>query len=172
MALHPKDGTGSSLVAGNGFSVEPWRSGLFGGYSSMGRVRVYDAEGIARDIRETFTAKKVRESIDFSFTWPAEMQHVGDSLGVAYSSDKWKDDGDMETYKHIAESRNRALCKPGFLVLADNASKSWPTIGPMVSFDDFPMPKDFAELALFEEVDLKLYTKGTNEDPKFGRGKD
>lgn len=136
----------------------------------MSRVRVYEAEHIAREIRETFTAKKVQRKIKFPFNWPTEMQHVGDSLAVAYSSDKWKDDGSYELYKHLAESRNRALCKEGFLRSMDNPSNPVPTIGPVVSFTDVPMPRDFAVLALFEEVDLELHTKGTDDNPQFGRG--
>jgi hypothetical protein len=138
----------------------------------MSRVRVYNAEEIARDIRETFTAKPVQKEVKFPFGWPRHMQHVGDSLAVAYSSDKWKREGDYIAYKHLAESRNRALCVPGFLRDFDRPSEPWPAIGPMVSFDRMPMPKHFAILALFEEVNLKLYTRGTHEEPGFGRGRD
>lgn len=138
----------------------------------MSRVRVYDSEDIARNIRETFTAKPVRHELRFPFTWPRHMQHVGDSLAVAYSSDKWRDDGDHIAYKHLAESRNHALCVPGFLRDFERPSEPWPAIGPMVSLDGMPMPKHFAVLALFEEVDLKLHTRGTDAEPGFGRAKD
>jgi len=138
----------------------------------VSRVRVYDAENIAREIRETFTAKYVQEVIEFPFVWPRTMQHVGDSLAVAYSSDKWRRDGDSIAYKHLSESRNRALTVPGFLRDFDRPSESWPTIGPTVSLDRVPMPKHFAVLALFEEVNLKLHTRGTDRKPGFGRGDD
>lgn len=134
------------------------------------RRRVYDAEDVARNMRETFTAKKVREQIDFPFDWPKKMQHIGDSLAVAYSSDKWEDDNVWTLYKHLAESKNSVFAIPGFLRDRYNPKKPWPTIGPMVDMRELPLPKDFAELALFEEVDLKLHTKGTDENPRFERG--
>jgi hypothetical protein len=136
----------------------------------MGRVRVYDSEHLAKNMRETFTDKKSTKRTKFPFTWPDTWQNVGDSLAIAYSSDKWADEGDLTPYKHLAESPNRAFCVPGFLRDMDNPKKEWPTIGPHVSFEDVPMPKHFAVLALFEEVNLKLHTKGTDEEPRFGRG--
>lgn len=136
------------------------------------RRRVYDAEDVARDMRETFTKKKVREKIQFPFDWPKKMQHVGDSLAVAYQSDKWKDEGDFELYKHLAESKNRVFMVSGFLRDYHNPKKAWPTIGPMIDMTEIPLPKDFAELALFEEADLKLHVKGTESRPRFGRGDD
>lgn len=135
----------------------------------MGRVRVYEAEDIARDMRETFTAKKVSKQVRLPRGWPAEMQDVGESLAVAYSSDKWKSDGDLELYKHLAESPNHALCVPGFLRNMDSPGKAWPVIGPTIDLSELPMPRDFAVLALFEEANLRLYTKGTDENPRFGR---
>jgi hypothetical protein len=134
----------------------------------MSRVKVYEAEDIARNIRETFTAKKAMKRHAFNFNWPSVWQNIGDSLAVAYASDKWKDDGDYELYKHLAESRNHAFCVPGFLRDFDNPKKEWPTIGPMVSFADVPMPREFAILALFEELDLQLHVDGTDDDPQFG----
>jgi hypothetical protein len=140
--------------------------------TSSSRVRVYDAQEVAKNIRETFTAKKSIEATRFPFHWPKIMQHVGESHAVAYSSDKWKNNGEYELYKHLADSYNRALCVPGFLRDFDNPSKSLKTIGPMVSFADVPMPKHFAVLALFEEIDLQLHVGGTNEHPELGHGDD
>jgi hypothetical protein len=136
------------------------------------RVRVFDAEDDARKMRETFTAKPVREKVKFRFRWPAEMQHVGDSLAVAYSSDKWKDDDDLELYKHLAESRNVVLCVPGFLRDGDSPTQVIETIGPTVSFADTPMPRDIAILALFEEANLQLHVDGTDDAPELGRKDD
>lgn len=140
--------------------------------ANKGRVRVYDANEVARGIRETFTAKPVRETISLPFTWPTQLHNVGDSLAVAYASDKWKKDGDMELYKHLAESRNRVLCLPGLLHSYHDPSEKWAMIGPMVSLADVPMPKHVAILGLFEEANLKLYTGGTDEDPEFGDEED
>ncbi len=134
------------------------------------RVRVVDARPIARSLRETFTAKDVRAETELPFGWPTTLQHVGDSLAVAYASDKWKQDGDFDLYKHVAESPNRVFCAPGFLCRFDKPGEAWPTIGPRVSFVDVPMPKHFAVLALFEEADLRLFTDGDDDAPEFGGG--
>lgn len=137
------------------------------------RVQVYEAEPIARSIRETFHAKPVKERIELPFQWPARMQHVGDSVGVAYASDKWKDDGEFEVYKHIAESRNRALCAPGFLHVYEDQGEAWPTIGPMVSFEgDVLMPKEFAVLAYFEEANLILHSRAVRGVAEFAKNPD
>lgn len=137
------------------------------------RVRVYDAEKAAREMRETFQNAPVKRRRKFDFSWPTVLQNVGDSLAVAYSSNKWKKSkGDYELYKHLAESRNRALCVPGLIMQEDSPSQDWPVVGPMVSMVDVPHPDHFAELALFEEANLKLYTDGDDRAPSFGRGRD
>jgi hypothetical protein len=136
------------------------------------RVRLYDAGELARNLRTTFTDKPVKGEKELPFAWPVEWHHVGDSLGIAYDSDKWKKDGDYEIYKHIAESRNRALVRFGFLRDRHNPAGAWPTIGPMVSFAGVTMPKHFAVLGYFEEADLVLHTRGTDARPEFGPGKD
>lgn len=136
----------------------------------MSRVRVYDSEDIAQNMYETFTAREVKRRHKFSFNWPVVWQHVGDSLAIAYSSDKWRDKNDLEIYKHLAESRNRAFCTPDFLRDFDNPNESWSVIGPMVSFADVVMPDKFAILCIFEEIDLQLHTRGTDDRPRLGRG--
>jgi hypothetical protein len=138
---------------------------------STARVKLYDAADLAHNLRATFTDKPVKGHKEMSFSWPDTWHHVGDSLSVAYASDKWKKDGNFELYKHIAESRNRAMVRPGFLRDQYNPKGEWPTIGPMVSFKGMPMPKHFAVLGYFEEADLRLYTRGTDEKPEFGLGK-
>lgn len=140
----------------------------------MGARRLYDTRDLAKNMRETFTGKPVKEEIELPFGWPPTMQHVGDSLGVAYQSDKLNGggDGNWTLFKHIAESTNRALVVPGFLVDFDRPSRPWPTIGPLVSLRELPLPKHFALLALFEEVNLKLHTRGTHREPAFGPGAD
>jgi len=140
---------------------------------NLARVEVYDAEPMARSIRETFQAKPVKERVELPFQWPRKMQHVGDSVGVAYASDKWKDEGDYEVYKHIAESRNRALCTPGFLHVYENQHEAWPTMGPMVGFEnDVLMPKEFAVLAYFEEANLILHSRAVRGRAEFAKNPD
>ncbi len=131
--------------------------------------RIYEAESIARDIRRTFTAKEEMKKHNFTFNWPRKWQNVGDSLAIAYSSDKWKDEGDCELYKHLSEATQFAYCIPGFLRDYENPAKAWPTIGPSVDMSEIPMPREFAILALFEEIDLRLHTGGTDDEPRFGK---
>lgn len=142
------------------------------GNRSAARPLIIDAESIGRRYRETFTDKPVKEKVELPFSWPARLQHVGDSLAVAYASDKWKKDGDYDLYKHIAEAPNRVLVVPGFLCSYDRQERRWPTIGPMVSYARVPMPRHFAVLGLFEEADLHLFAAGTDKEPRFGPKKD
>lgn len=137
---------------------------------NKGRVRVYESNELARDMFETFTARSVEREVEFPFDWPSAWQHVGDSLAIAYSSDKW--DQDFTLYKHLAESRNRAYTVPGFLRDYDNPKEPWPTIGPRISLTDIPMPKHFSMLALFEEIDLRLHTRGNHDRPRFAVDED
>lgn len=132
------------------------------------RVRVYDSADLARKMTETFKSRPVSEKKTIRHDWPVRWQHVGDSLAVAYSSDKWRPTGDFKLYKHLAESRNRAYCVPGFLRDPDNTKKLWPAIGPIISIDDVPMPRDCSDLALFEELDLQLHVTGDDDEPEFG----
>lgn len=148
--------------------------------SSAARPRIYDAKEIASNYRKTFTDKPLKGETEYPFTWPATWHHVGDSLAIAYASDKINPeepdkvvkDGEYELYKHLAESRNRVLCQPDFLVTQRRPRERVPVIGPMVSLARVPMPKHFALLGFFEEADIKLHTAGTDREPKFGRGTD
>jgi hypothetical protein len=139
---------------------------------TAGRVRVYESQEIAKNIREVFMDRPPKGETDLPFGWPNSWQHVGDSLAVAYASDKWKKPGKYELYKHLAESRNRALVRPGFLKDYYHSNGGWPVIGPEVSLAGTPMPKHIAVLGYFEEADLQLHTGGTDEHPKLGRGDD
>lgn len=138
--------------------------------STTKRRVLYDAEDMARNLRRTFTDKPVTTRTELPFTWPSVMRHIGDNIGVAYASDKWKKDGDYEVYKHIAESHNRVLALDGFLRDFGDPTRPWPVIGPLVNISDVPMPKHFAFLAYLEEINLRLHISGTNESPAFGKG--
>lgn len=138
----------------------------------MGRVRVYDAEDIAKGMVRSFKDREPEYVENFRWRWPSYLQNVGDSLAVAYASDKWKPKDsqgkrEMELYKHLAESRNRAFVKPGLLHDYYDTNSEWPVIGPETSFEDVPMPNSFAILGLFEEVDLQLYCFGDEDGPEF-----
>jgi hypothetical protein len=139
------------------------------------RVKVYDAYDMAADMRRNFHGSGPDWEYRYDFDWPPVLQNVGDSLAVVYESDKRiepGDTGDWILYKHLAESRNRAFVAPGLLHDASRPSRAMRVRGPMVNFEQVPMPDSFAVLALFEEADLKLYQNGSNAKPHFGRGKD
>jgi hypothetical protein len=142
------------------------------------RVRVYDSHDLARKMRETFVDRAVERKLPYGWHWPARLQDIGDSVAVAYASDKWEPKTasgkrKIELYKHIAESRNRCLAQPDLLYDYYERDQRWPVRGPMVSFTEaIAMPDTFAMLGLFEELCLRLYTKGTNESPRFGQGDD
>lgn len=138
----------------------------------MPRPRVYDASDLAQDMVERFNDRPVEYTENLRHSWPSKMQNVGDSLAVAYASNKWKPKNkqgkrEMELYKHLAESRNRALVRPGVLFDYHRPNQRWRVRGPMVSLAGCPMPREYAILGLFEELDLALYTKGTNKRPGF-----
>jgi hypothetical protein len=139
--------------------------------------RVYDAQDLAIGMTERFNDRPWEYTEELPFSWPTYMQNVGDSLAVAYASDKWKSKSkngkrEGELYKHLAESRNRALVQPELLRDEYKPNRKWPTKGPMVSLSKVPLPQHFAVLGLFEEIDLQLYTKGTNRKPAFSDDKD
>jgi|GEM_PF-2200823 len=133
------------------------------------RVRVYDAYEAAAAIRERFQDAPVVREEELPFGWPSTFQHVGDSLAVAYGSNKWKDDPvDMELYKHIAESRNRVFAVTDFFYRYDDPAEQWPVIGPMIAFDSLPLPRHYAKLGDFYEANLKLHTHGMKHNPMLG----
>lgn len=136
------------------------------GYRPNRRVRTVDAAELAADMRRRFTDREVEEMREYPFDWPEVFQHVGESLAVAYSSDKWKQQrGDMTAYKHLAESPNAALLVPGML-------KGVRVVGPMIDVSSVPLPTHFAILGLFEELDLRLHVGGTDAAPLLGDGDD
>ena len=141
------------------------------------RRRVYDAEQAAIDMRERFVDRPVRTQTDFPFDWPAQMQHIGSSLAVAYASDKWQPEDKngkrkLELYKHLAESENQIFCVPDIVGCEGDPDEDWPTVGPVVDFSSVPLPQHFAVLGLFKEANVRLFTNGTDEAPGFGQDED
>ena len=133
---------------------------------------MYDARALAKNMRERFVDRPVEREFRLPFVWPASMHAVGDSLAVAYSSDKWQKPGpdgrrEILDYKHLAESRNHILVRPGLLKDFYRPSRPYPVVGPIVALPT-PMPNAFAVLGFFEEVNLQLYVEGTDDEPGFG----
>lgn len=140
------------------------------------RIKVFEANEIAKGIAETFKDRPVEREERLDFDWPDKLQMVGQNLGVAYDSDKWKAKGSnglrpSELYKHVAESDNRIYVPPT-LPFEDHQGKRLKKIGPRISLrelsedGEIEMPKHFAILGRFEECNCVLHTKGTNENPK------
>lgn len=115
--------------------------------------RVYDTNESARAMRERFADRPVEYETNLDFNWPKRVYHVGDSLAVAYSSDKWKPRrGDMEDYKHLAESPNRA-----YVVRQDLFDEDMHVQGVPVNIGHVPMPGHVAIIGLFLEANLRLF---------------
>lgn len=141
------------------------------------RVKVFEATDIAKNITRTFKDRDVESEQTFDFEWPDVIQEVGESLGVAYDSDKWKPKGSngrraSEVYKHIAESRNRIYAEPGLIRPPDNLGLPIKTIGPKLSLRKasqsgaIVMPRDFSELGRFMEANVVLHTGGSAASPE------
>lgn len=139
------------------------------------RVQTFQAESIARNISETFKDRPVETEETLDFDWPDKLQEVGESVGVAYDSDKWKPRGpggrrDSEVYKHIAESRNRIYAEPG--LLQPDIGLELKPIGPKLSLREasqrgsIVMPESFAVLGRFIECNVILHTAGTDQAPR------
>lgn len=128
---------------------------------------MYDARDIAADMTRRFKDRPVEYEQAFDFPWPKRLQAIGDSLAVAYASDKWKEPDTFtgkrmwELYKHVAESRNRVLAQPRFL--HKGANEAWPVVGPMVNLEDVQWPDHISILGLFEEANLELDTADGQE---------
>lgn len=123
------------------------------------RPQVYDTEQAARKMRAVFTAAPVAEEKVLPFTWPSALQWVGDSVGVGYASDKWKNKGDFQLYKHVAESRNRLLVIPSFIHDYACTTRQWEVVGPRVQMADIPMPKHVATLAHFDTLFAQTFAR-------------
>jgi hypothetical protein len=141
------------------------------------RVKVFEAETIARNIAQTFKDRPVESQEVLDFDWPDVIQEVGESLGVAYDSDKWKPRDelgkrDSEIYKHIAESRNRIYAEPSCIQPGQGTGLDLKPIGPKLSLakasrsGEILMPESFAVLGRFVEANVVLHTSGTDEQPR------
>lgn len=133
-------------------------------------VDTYDAA--ARDV-ETFKARGVRRERRVQCDWPIEMRHIGQCLAVEYTSDKWKQIGDYEDYKHLAESVEEGAAPTEFLACDDMLTAFGKPRTPLEVFGRYvafvqPMPLVFAELAELLGVQLRLYVGEGRGGPHFG----
>lgn len=114
----------------------------------------------AKTIRETFSDRDVEFEEILRHSWPRSMKLVGRSYAIAYESDKWKPKDEKgrrerDAYKHIAESRNFALVRPGYL--RDFVSKRPLDFdGETVSLVGLPMPTHYAYIGELIEANLEI----------------
>lgn len=115
---------------------------------------------------ERFTDRPVEKVAKLPFDWPKQLQFIGHSLAVAYSSTKWERPNSrgrrkIHAYKHLAESENRIFARKGWVPDFD-------VMGPQIPFaGKAPLPEDFAHLGLFELVDIHLFNAGSSKSPGF-----
>lgn len=126
---------------------------------------IADTEQQARKMRETFMARPAKSSHTFNWGWPPSMRHVGKCLAVMYTSDKWKDKGEFEDYKHIAEAPQDLLLVDGFGF--KNGKASIGLHGDPVELIE-PMPSHIAMLAPLLGLQAQLFDKSK----RLGKGGD
>lgn len=63
---------------------------------------------------EIFHKKDPRKivELDDDHRIPVQVEKVGELLSIAYLTDKWKEDGDDEAYKHVIEEGGQTLYEP------------------------------------------------------------
>ena len=118
----------------------------------------------AKHIRELFQDAPARRTQAVPWTWPREMQEVGECLAIMYASNKWqKDARKIVDYKHNREAAQRVLVTRGFLREYHHPGTPLEVVGPWVELNR-PMPDAFAVLAPILGIQVNLYT-GDDESP-------
>lgn len=135
-----------------------------------------DVEPLVRQAREVFADREIEYEHPQRWVWPPKLRHAGDSLAIAYGSDKWQPPDErgrreVEFYKHLAESRNFAFVPDGVL-LDYRTGRVLPTYGHYLNTRALPLPKQFAEIGSFEESHLHLHAGMDGDTPYFGDGVD
>lgn len=100
----------------------------------------------AKRHRETFVDREATRAARVRWHWPKRMDLVGTCDAVMYASDKWKDIGNFEDYKHVSEADQYVLCRPGFVRDYHNPRKKLELPASPFELPE-QMPEAFAELA-------------------------
>jgi hypothetical protein len=108
----------------------------------------------AKRIRETFTDRSASKVQTMRWQWPKRMHEVGQCVAVMYSSDKWRNPGEYEDYKHVAEDEQLLFVKPGLLV--DEDGDELDLVGPTSDLNG-EMPQTIAVLAPIIGIQMRLY---------------
>ena len=111
----------------------------------------------AKALRETFMDRPASRKTKLKWSWPKQMIEAGSCEAVMYTSDKWRDEGDYQDYKHVAEGPQTIYVKKGFL--ADHTGKEIVLCGPVVEVVT-DMPDTIAMLAPILGVQCRLYDEG------------
>lgn len=120
------------------------------------RVEIIEAREDANKMFERFHDRPSKREVKMDFTWPADVQEIGEAKAQMYRSNKWKrNPSDYEDYKHIAESFQRCYIVPGFL-RDYSTGKKLPVHGPDLKVEG-PMPKHFTILAPLIGIQVRLY---------------
>jgi hypothetical protein len=112
----------------------------------------------ARDIRRTFTDKDPEREQILPWSWPKSMVEVGSCQAVMYASDKWRDDGRLVDYKHVAEGPQTLLVTPGFLREHDAPRSELAVRGIDVDLNG-RLPDSFAVLARILGIQAQLFAE-------------
>lgn len=122
------------------------------------RIAIVDTDQDAQEIFEKFHDKPSKKHVKMNFSWPTELQEIGEAKAQMYRSNKWKTNPkDTEDYKHIAESYQRCYVVPGFL-RDYSTGKKMSVHGPFLDVQG-PMPKHFTILAPLIGIQVRLYGK-------------
>lgn len=110
----------------------------------------------ARDIRETFQDSPSKRIAELAWTFPEELQYVGQCEAVMYVSNKWqKNPRDLQDYKHVAEGPQSLFVVPGFI---RGYGASIEVCGPMIDVGGHT-PDSLALLADVLGIQVRLLTR-------------
>lgn len=120
--------------------------------------RIVDTHDVAKQIRETFYAKKVRREIPLPCKWPSRARYIGQGRAVMYQSDKWG--GPDQPWKHIAESEQEVYLTSQTLNSLYDADGNAFSFGPDAEWCEVngPMPRHMAVLAPSLGLQVTLVT--------------
>lgn len=122
-------------------------------------MKVRDTEEQAVSMFRTFYDRNPTKRISMNFSWPKEMQEVGQARAQMYRSNKWKKDlEEYEDYKHIAEGYQVCYVVPGFLRKFGDPKKKVKVHGDLVDLPE-EMPKYFTVLAPLIGMQIHMYDK-------------
>jgi hypothetical protein len=119
-------------------------------------MKLKDTKLEAKKIRETFVDRNATKTTRLKFGWPESLKEVGSCEAVMYSSDKWRTDGKLVDYKHVAEGPQKLAVVPG--LIKDEDGYPLKTAGSDVKLGG-SMPDSIAALAHLLGIQCRLYKR-------------